>query len=88
MLYVVRNTSHNIIATWHNMGEEGGGPLMFVCCTQYASNICSLDFESDGASGTDIWALATPLKKKAQTLNLASKGEVAPYLTNMWMFIL
>jgi hypothetical protein len=31
------------VATWseysRNMGEEGGGPLMFGCCTQHAHNM-------------------------------------------------
>jgi hypothetical protein len=49
MLDVARNTGRNMVAKWE---EEGGGLLMFGCCTQHglqhARNICSLDYESDG----------------------------------------
>jgi hypothetical protein len=49
MLDVARNTGRNMVAKWE---EEGGGLLMFGCCTQHGSqharNICSLDYESDG----------------------------------------
>jgi hypothetical protein len=40
MVYVARNPGRNMVATW----GEGGGPLMFGCCTQH----CSLDLRSDG----------------------------------------
>jgi hypothetical protein len=43
MLDVARNTGHNMaehsrnmVTTWE---EEGGGPLIFECCTQPARNI-------------------------------------------------
>jgi hypothetical protein len=52
MLDVARNTGRHIFATWE---EEGGGPLIFGCCTQPTRNIARNGsqhllpgFESDG----------------------------------------